>query len=198
MNHSPSFIFDSDAPGKALILREALRLFADNGMSATSIRDIAKATGLSNPALYKHFKTKDELANTLFERLYRTHLLHLKKEVTTEPDFHTKFRAFLKIRLLAYDEQPDAEIYVTDNLRALWPHMPKNMKDRTVLSLLRDIILLGRSEGSADPNTDITLQLTLIVGMLENVTRQIFFSGMSGPALAQLDEVERLLCKALS
>lgn len=197
MKQNSSFILDSDAPGKAHIMREALRLFAENGLSATSIRDISKATGLSNPALYKHFKTKDELANTLFERLYRSHLLHLKKEVKTESDFRTKFRAFLKIRLLAYDEQPDAEIYVTDNLRALWPHMPKNMKDRTVLSLLRDIILLGRSEGSVDPDTDITLQLALVVGMLDNVTRQIFFRGISGPALAQLDDVERLLCKAL-
>ena len=37
----------------------------------------------------------------------------------------------------------------------------------------------------------------LFAGMLENVTRQIYFGGMSGPALAQLGEVERLLCKAL-
>lgn len=197
MDCNPPFILDSDAPGKARILREGLRLFAHKGLSATSIRDIAKATGLSNPALYKHFKTKDELAMVLFERLYRSHLLHLKQQVTREPDFHSKFRAFLENRLHAYDEQPDATIFVTDNLMTLWSHMPKDMMDRTILSLLREVLQLGRSEKAVDSSSDITMQLALVVGMLENITRQIFFGDQPRPALAKLDEVERLLCKAL-
>lgn len=198
MMQDSSFIYDSDAPGKALILREALRLFARDGLSATSIRDIAKATGLSNPALYKHFKTKDELAIVLFERLYRSHLIRLRTEVMREPDFPARFRAFLRNRLHAYDEQPDAAIFVTDNLMMLWSHMPKDMMGRTMLSLLREIVQLGRSEGTVDPGSDIIMQLGLVIGMLENITRQMFFGGLSGPALAQLDEVERLLRKALA
>lgn len=197
MNHKLPYILESDAPGKALILREALHLFAQNGLSATSIRDIAKATGLSNPALYKHFKTKDELAIVLFERLYRSHLLRLKKEVAREPDFQAKFHAFLGNRLHAYDEHPDAVVFVSDNLMTLWPHVSKDMKERTILTVLRDIIQFGRSEGSVDSSSDITMQLALVIGLLENITRQIFFGTLPSPALIQLKEAERLLHKAL-
>ena len=70
MTDDPFYIDPDDPAGKKGILREGLRLFAENGLSATSIRDIAAATGLTNPALYKHFKTKDDLARTLFERSY--------------------------------------------------------------------------------------------------------------------------------
>ena len=174
-----------------------MRLFAHKGLSATSIRDIAKTTGLSNPALYKHFRTKDELARVLFERLYRSHLLSLRKDVGSEIGFHGKLRAFLQNRLHAYDDHPDATIFASDNLIALWPHMPKEMQDRTILSLLRDIIELGRSEGTVDSNSEITIQIALVTGILEQVTRQLFFGSLPGTALSHLSEIERVLSKAL-
>ncbi|MDE9449789.1 TetR/AcrR family transcriptional regulator [Aliiroseovarius sp. Z3] len=197
MSFNPPFILDSDAPGKALMLREALRLFAHKGMSATSIRDIAKATGLSNPALYKHFKTKDELALVLFERLYRNHVLSLRNDVGKESGFRAKLRALLKNRLRVYDEHPDATIFATDNLMALWPNMPKEMKDQTILSLLREIIELGRSEGTVESDAEITMQMAVVTGILEQVTRQKFFGNLPGTALSHLNEVERILGKAL-
>lgn len=180
------------------MLCEALQLFANKGLSATSIRDIASATGLSNPALYKHFRTKDELALVLFERLYRSHLLSLQKDVERESGFHKKFRAFLQNRLHAFDEYPDATIFASDNLMTLWPHMPKEMKKRTILSLLREIIELGRSEGTVDSNSEINIQMALVTGFLEQVTRQLFFSNLPGTALSQLNQVERILGKALA
>ena len=191
------FVYDNDAPGKALILQEGLRLFARQGLSATSIRDIAQATGLSNPALYKHFSTKDELALVLFERLYRAELQHLSWATGKSSFFCGKFQAFLENWLRAFDEHPDATLFVMDNLRTLWPHMPDEMKSRTILSLLRDIIQLGRSEGTVDSSTGINMQLAVVVGMLENIARQIFFGSLAPSALRQLDEAEHILCKAL-
>ena len=49
---------------------EALRLFAQKGVDATSIRDIAMAVGVSEGALYRHTRSKDELARRLFEEAY--------------------------------------------------------------------------------------------------------------------------------
>lgn len=49
---------------------EALRLFAEKGVDATSIRDIAMAVGVSEGALYRHTRSKDELARRLFEEAY--------------------------------------------------------------------------------------------------------------------------------
>ncbi len=41
------------------VLREAARLFARRGFHGTSIEDLGAACGISGPALYKHFASKD-------------------------------------------------------------------------------------------------------------------------------------------
>ncbi len=46
---------------RARILDVAGDLFAANGYASTSIRDIAKAVGISNPALYHHFTGKQDI-----------------------------------------------------------------------------------------------------------------------------------------
>lgn len=44
-----------------VMLREAARLFAAQGFRGTSVTDIGTACGLSGPAVYKHFPSKDAL-----------------------------------------------------------------------------------------------------------------------------------------
>ncbi len=43
------------------ILREAARLFAERGFGGTSIEDIGGACGISGPAVYKHFSSKQTI-----------------------------------------------------------------------------------------------------------------------------------------
>lgn len=194
----PSYIQPGDAPGKALILREGVRLFAQKGLSATSIRDIAAATGLSNPALYKHFKTKDALALDLFERAYREHLRRLTAATGRHSEFAPRFRAYLETRLRAHDEAPAVSIFTTDNLAALWPHVSSDLKRSTILTLLRELIQAGRADAAVDPDGDIDLQIALVVGMLDHVTRQLYFGVLKGPAIKHLDGIERILRTGLS
>lgn len=49
------------------ILDAALTLFAENGYSGTSVGQIAKAVGIKAPSLYKHFKGKEDILNTLID-----------------------------------------------------------------------------------------------------------------------------------
>ena len=46
---------------KDKILIEALSLFSVSGFSGVSVRDIAKAVGIRESAIYKHYKNKQEL-----------------------------------------------------------------------------------------------------------------------------------------
>ena len=41
-----------------VMLREAARLFAERGFRGTSVADLGEACGISGPALYKHFPSK--------------------------------------------------------------------------------------------------------------------------------------------
>src|SRR3954449_11538655 len=67
----PFYIGDDDPPAKRHILRAAMKLFSAHGLAGTSIRDIARESGYTNPALYRHFAGKDELAVYLFEHCHR-------------------------------------------------------------------------------------------------------------------------------
>lgn len=46
---------------KERIAYESLRLFSENGYSATSVRDIAKKVGIKDSSLYNHFNSKQEI-----------------------------------------------------------------------------------------------------------------------------------------
>jgi len=46
---------------KLRIVREALRLFMDEGYERASLNDIAAAVGITKPAIYHHFGSKDDL-----------------------------------------------------------------------------------------------------------------------------------------
>ena len=50
-------------------MEEATRLFADRGFAGTSLQDIADATGLTRPALYHYFGSKDDLLSRLVSEL---------------------------------------------------------------------------------------------------------------------------------
>ena len=52
---------------KERILREALRLFSQKGYDAVSVEQIADAVGIKAPSLYKHYKSKQDIFDAIFE-----------------------------------------------------------------------------------------------------------------------------------
>lgn len=55
---------------KPKIERAALKLFVNDGVDAATTREIAETAGVSEGALYRHYKGKDELALSLFMSLH--------------------------------------------------------------------------------------------------------------------------------
>ena len=54
---------------KEKILEEALKLFARSGYMGTSMNDIASQLGVTKAALYKHYSSKQEILNSIIERM---------------------------------------------------------------------------------------------------------------------------------
>jgi AcrR family transcriptional regulator len=59
----------SAADTRARVLEVALELFAAQGLQQTSLRQIADRLGLTKPALYYHFASRDELVRSLVQPL---------------------------------------------------------------------------------------------------------------------------------
>jgi AcrR family transcriptional regulator len=198
MTSQPFYISETDSPAKQRILCESLRLFASKGMASTSIRDIGAAAGYTNPALYKHFATKDDLALSLFESCYKEQLARLERDLSNELGFVDKFRAYLNCFAKLFDEDRDAVMFVTDNLAVLWPRVSKESQERTILTVTRETISLGRREGLVSKAHNIDLQVALISGYIAQLTRQLYLGAMKGTAKNLLPKIEPILRAGLA
>ena len=54
---------------KERIIQEALTLFAEKGYQGTSVKNIADAVGIKDSSLYKHFKSKKEIFDTIVKEM---------------------------------------------------------------------------------------------------------------------------------
>lgn len=54
---------------KQIILDEALNLFSVKGFDGVTVKDIAKAVGIKDSSLYKHFKSKQDIYDSLLEEM---------------------------------------------------------------------------------------------------------------------------------
>lgn len=60
----------AEVSSRTRIERAALELFRDHGVDGATTREIARLAGLSEGALYRHFPSKDAIAETLFTSLH--------------------------------------------------------------------------------------------------------------------------------
>lgn len=51
------------------IIRATLELASENGLAAVSMNQIAEKLGISKPALYKHFESREEIIKTMYSFL---------------------------------------------------------------------------------------------------------------------------------
>src|SRR5512143_1021662 len=117
----PFYIREDDPPAKREILRAALKLFSTRGLVATSIRDIARESGYTNPALYKHFASKERLALHLFETCHQRLWTRCHAAVTAGASFDDKLDGYIAQVLELVDRHPEAMAFLSENARVLWP-----------------------------------------------------------------------------
>jgi AcrR family transcriptional regulator len=100
------------AATRARIEREALRLFAEKGFDATSIRDIAQSVGVADAALYRHFRSKEAIGHELFRRHYRI-LAGKIADIAARPiTFAERARALVAMFCQLFDEEPHVFSFV--------------------------------------------------------------------------------------
>jgi AcrR family transcriptional regulator len=193
----PFFIRADDAPGKQRILRGALRLFAQQGLDGTSIRDIATAAGITNPALYRHFATKDALALHLFIVCYRELWGQLRLAAARRQGFQAQLEALVDAFLAYHDACPDAVLYVAETIHRFWPRVPPPMETQSVTLLARALIEQGVAEGAVRAGVATPVRVLGVVGQLFQLARMIHLRLIEGPAGRWRDDVQRQLRQML-
>jgi AcrR family transcriptional regulator len=193
----PFYVSSDDAPAKQKIVIAALDLFVRDGLCETSIRDIAKASGFTNPALFKHFSGKDALASYLFERCYLELYNLVIRAIQSGDTFATKQHAVIGAYMTALDQDRNAVLYVQENLRQFWPKMPASFRKHSILGEVRRLIELGRSEGAITATLDAGLLTVAWIGTLQQFARAQYFGEFKLPARVIATTLEDLLTKML-
>jgi AcrR family transcriptional regulator len=75
---------------KHRIERAALKLFVQQGIPETSIKEIAREAGVSQGAMYNHYRSKEDLAWELFARGFSDIGLELRRLARSEVSMRSK------------------------------------------------------------------------------------------------------------
>jgi TetR/AcrR family transcriptional regulator, cholesterol catabolism regulator len=88
-----------DAGRRAQLVRESARLFREKGYDATSVRDIAAATGLQSGSWVYHFRTKQDILAAVMEEGLQQALERIEAIAREQLAPREHFRALLRTHL---------------------------------------------------------------------------------------------------
>jgi AcrR family transcriptional regulator len=88
-----------DAGRRGQLIRESARLFREKGFEATSVRDIAAATGLQSGSWVYHFKTKQDILAAVMEEGLQRALERIEAIGREQLSPREHFRSLLRAHL---------------------------------------------------------------------------------------------------
>lgn len=182
---------------KKRYLQAGLTLLARYGYNAVSVRDIAKEAGTSEAALYKHFKSKEEMALSLFKII----LKHYTPNIQCIADDQTKscIERLCEMQQYTYEcYQLDAESvqFALLSQYQLWDQVEDALKPHF---WMKAVLEEGINKGEIEPKP-IYIWISLYTGLiLEPLVQYPFFHDAipSWDIFSQhvLESVQKLLLK---
>jgi AcrR family transcriptional regulator len=138
------------------ILEAAAQAFSKSGYDGTSLAEIARAVGIKTPALYYHFKSKNEILYAYLVRSGEQIFSAVQMAVVTAGDDPKQrlcayVKAYIRTQLEMIDTMPTVNtvIFSATVSKALTRSQYKWIQDweRKMIGLVRDILEDGKKEG---------------------------------------------------
>ncbi len=165
---------------KEEIIAATIQLVAHKGVQAATIRQITTEAGVTEAALYRHFSSKDDLCQQVYERIV-AEMAAAKEELAAGPlPLRDKLREWVRLSYEYFDRYPEAFTYV---LLTAHSFAEDGVSTSQGFSLMR----LFKKEKLA--NTTPEMALCLFSGVLLNVPRMINEGRLKGPASQYTDQV---------
>ena len=143
------------------IEQAATQLFVARGITETSVRDITRAVGISEGALYRHFESKDDLVWQTFEQGYTSFARELESLAARETTARQKVAAMIRGFCRAHDDNP-----THFNFLVFVQHgqLAKLAEDApTPVTVMRSVLLRAIQDGEI-PAQDVDLATALVLG----------------------------------
>ena len=173
----------------------AVRLVASRGAKATTIREIARETGVTEGAIYRHYPSKEELYWHAYQGIVDEMVGEEKPLVTGTAHLRHRLREWIRLSYAYYDRSPEAFSYVL-----LTPHVVSASRLETTTiqgSLFMEMIRRASASGEVRAISP-ELALSHFSGLLLNVPRLINEGRLEGPASRYVEEVAGVAWRVLS
>lgn len=177
------------------LIRAAVKLFVEQGIDATSTKQIAEAADVAEGTIYRHFKSKDEMAYTVF----LTHLEAFSRELekAAAPLQHTKekIRALVQCYFSFFEAERTLFEYILASEHRELKKYPVTFKQP--LNVLTEILENGINNGDI-PEQDVTLACAYIIGMVSRVSIFRSYSRIQESLVHYIDPVSEACWKVVS
>jgi AcrR family transcriptional regulator len=127
------------------ILRTAAAIFAEKGYHQASIRDIARATGVSLSGLYYYFNSKEELLFLIQDHSFGTLLANLERQLEGVEEPHRRLRVLMENHLHYFIDAKAEMKVLSHESESLTGDFRKRVNDKkrrlteTAMEILRDL-----------------------------------------------------------
>jgi AcrR family transcriptional regulator len=165
---------------------EALRLFAEKGVDSTSIRDIAMAVGVSEGALYRHTKSKEELARRLFEEAYADLAREILEAAPGQP-FAVAAPAIIDVFCRLFDSNRSLFAFLLLAQHGYLAHVSTDARRNVVAAVkLRLTEAIGRGDVPAGDPEELT---AMALGVVAQPAIFILYGRLPGPLGARAGRI---------
>ena len=166
------------------LLDATVRVVARDGVARATTRAIAREAGVTEGAIYRHYRSKGELREMAFAQIIERMMGEKRHLVDSSAPLKRRLHEWVELTYAFFDRHEDAFVYVflrptagTTQLTA-WPQGELFMR----------MIERAQARGEARRMTP-ALALSHFSGMLLNVPRLISDKLLERPALQYVDEV---------
>lgn len=157
----------------------AMHLLARGGPRAASVRSIAKRVGVTEAALYRHYKNKDELYFEAAAAVVQRMIDEKKALLAEQASAVHKLGEWVRLTYAFFDENPDAFTVVL--LRDDRPKPKLDAVDGRQSSMFEDLVREGQASGELR-EIDPHVASALFSGVMLNVPRLIIAKVLPGTA----------------
>ncbi len=176
------------------IERAALKLFVSEGVDAATTREIADQAGVSEGALYRHYKGKDELALALFMATHNR-LGEMMQEAFAKPG---TLKEKVRGAVTAYCELADEDwLLFSFHLVSLNRFVPYDTRrDDDPVSVV-EALIGGLMKSGEIPKGDPAILASMCLGVVMQSGQNKIYSRLPGPFSQHIDAFTRAIMAIL-
>jgi AcrR family transcriptional regulator len=152
--------------------RAAIELFAANGVDGVSIGEIADAAGVSQGALYRHYRSKEDLAWTLFSTAYLRTGAELDEIAARYQGFPAQVGAMVEHFCALYDSDPALFRFMLIAQHGFLPRI--RPEERTPVDAVADVVGEAVGDGEVAPIDPLAGAAAILGVILQSAVFHIY------------------------